>query len=146
MIRQRSKWLVVVVIGSVFIAGCGSSSSSSSTSSQSSSPAATTAATTSSTPASTTGTTSTPSTIPNPASSAGLADAVAECRSVIKEAPTLGASTKAKVEAICNKAADGDLAGARAAAKEVCEEVINASPIPAGAIKEHALAACKAAQ
>jgi len=38
------------------------------------------------------------------------------------------------------------LAGARAAAKEVCEEVINSSPIPAGAIKEHALAACKAAQ
>jgi hypothetical protein len=75
-----------------------------------------------------------------------VADAVAECKSVIKEAPTLGASTKAKVEAICNKAADGDLAGARAAAKEVCEEVINSSPIPAGAIKEHALAACKAAQ
>jgi hypothetical protein len=65
---------------------------------------------------------------------------------VIKEAPTLGSSTKAKVEAICNKAADGDLAGARAAAKEVCEEVINSSPIPAGAIKERALAACKAAQ
>jgi hypothetical protein len=152
MIRQRSKWLVVVVIGSVFIAGCGSSSSSSSTSSQSGSTAATTGTTTSSTPAST-GTTSsapstssTPSTIPNPASSAGLADAVAECRSVIKEAPTLSASTKTKVEAICNKAADGDLAGARAAAKEVCEEVINASPIPAGAVKERALAACKAVQ
>jgi hypothetical protein len=75
-----------------------------------------------------------------------VADAVAECKSVIKEAPTLGSSTKAKVEAICNKAADGDLAGARAAAKEVCEEVINSSPIPAGAVKEHALAACKAAQ
>jgi len=143
MFRQRSKWIVVVVVGSVFIAGCGSSSSSSSTSSST----AATTATTSSTPASSTGTTSsTPSTTPNPASSAGLADAVAECKSVIKEAPTLGASTKAKVEAICNKAADGDLAGARAAAKEVCEEVINASPIPAGAVKEHALAACKAAQ
>ena len=144
MSRQLSKWLVVVaIIGSVFIAGCGSSSSSSSTSSST----AATTATTSSTPASSTGTTSsTPSTTPNPASSAGLADAVAECKSVIKEAPTLGASTKAKVEAICNKAADGDLAGARAAAKEVCEEVINASPIPAGAVKEHALAACKAAQ
>jgi len=143
MFRQRSKWIVVVVVGSVFIAGCGSSSSSSSTSSST----AATTATTSSTPASSTGTTSsTPSTTPNPASSAGLADAVAECKSVIKEAPTLGASTKAKVEAICNKAADGDLAGARAAAKEVCEEVINSSPIPAGAIKERALAACKAAQ
>jgi hypothetical protein len=136
MIRQRSRWLVVVVIGSMFIAGCGSSSSSSSTSSQSSSPAATSGTTT-----------STPSTTTSGApGSAAVADAVAECKSVIKEAPTLGASTKAKVEAICNKAADGDLAGARAAAKEVCEEVINSSPIPAGAIKEHALAACKAAQ
>ncbi len=140
MIRQRSRWLVVVVVGSVFIAGCGSSSSSS-TSSQSSSPAAT-----SSTPPPTGTTSSTPSTTPGAPSSAAVADAVAECKSVIKEAPTLGASTKAKVEAICNKAADGDLAGARAAAKEVCEEVINASPIPAGAVKEHALAACKAAQ
>jgi hypothetical protein len=63
---------------------------------------------------------------------------------VIKTAPTLSGSTKAKVEGICNKAADGDLAGARAAAKEVCVEVINASPIPSGSIKEHALAACKA--
>jgi hypothetical protein len=153
MIRQRSRWLVIVVaVGSMFIAGCGSSSSSSSTSGQSSAPAAT-SATTSSTPASTgttsstPGTTSTPSTTTSGApSSAAVADAVAECRAVIKEAPTLGASTKAKVEAICNKAADGDLAGARAAAKEVCEEVINGSPIPAGAVKEHALAACKAAQ
>jgi hypothetical protein len=144
MSRQLSKWLVVVaIIGSVFIAGCGSSSSS--TSSQSGSTAAT-GGTTSSTPPSTGTTSSTTSTIPNPASSAAVADAVAECKSVIKEAPTLGASTKAKVEAICNKAADGDLAGARAAEKEVCEEVINASPIPAGAVKEHALAACKAAQ
>jgi hypothetical protein len=146
MIRQRARWLVVVVIGSVFIAGCGSSSSSSSTSSQSSSPAATSGTTTSSTPVSTGTTSSAPSTTSGAPSSAAVADAVAECKSVIKEAPTLGASTKAKVEAICNKAADGDLAGARTAAKEVCEEVINSSPIPAGAIKEHALAACKAAQ
>ncbi|MGD0452189.1 MAG: hypothetical protein ABSB69_01205 [Solirubrobacteraceae bacterium] len=49
---------------------------------------------------------------------------------------------KSKVEGICNKAASGNLAGARAAAKEVCVEVINASPIPA-AEKAQALAACK---
>jgi hypothetical protein len=51
---------------------------------------------------------------------------------------------KSKVEGICNKAASGDLAGARAAAKEVCVEVIDASPI-SGAAKQQALAACKAA-
>jgi hypothetical protein len=50
---------------------------------------------------------------------------------------------KAKVEGICNKAAAGDAAGARAAAEEVCVEVINASPIPAAA-KGKALAGCKA--
>jgi hypothetical protein len=72
-----------------------------------------------------------------------VADAVAECKSVIKAAPTLSGSAKAKVEAICNKAAAGDLAGARAAAKEVCVEVINSTPIPS-ALKEHALAECKA--
>jgi hypothetical protein len=49
---------------------------------------------------------------------------------------------KSKVEGICNKAASGDLSGARAAAKEVCVEVLNASPIPAAA-KQRALAACK---
>jgi hypothetical protein len=135
MFRQRSKWLMVAVIGSMFIAGCGSSSSSSTTSSQS-----TPAATSSTSSSSTTGTESTPST---PSSSAAVADAVAECKSVIKEAPTLSGSTKAKVEAICNKAADGDLAGARTAAKEVCVEVINSTPIPS-ALKQHALAACKA--
>jgi hypothetical protein len=72
----------------------------------------------------------------------GVAEAVAACKSVIQRDPTLSASLKAKVEGICNKAASGNLAGARAAAKEVCAEVINASPIPAAA-KEEALAACK---
>jgi hypothetical protein len=137
MFRQRSKWLVVAVIGSAFIAGCGSSSSSSSTSSQSSSTAATSSA------PSATGTASTASTPSTAPSSAAVADAVAECKSVIKAAPTLSGSSKAKVEAICNKAADGDLAGARAAAKEVCVEVINSTPIPPP-LKEHALAECKA--
>jgi hypothetical protein len=49
---------------------------------------------------------------------------------------------KRKLEGICNKAADGNVAAARAAAKEVCIEVINASPIPE-AEKQQALAACK---
>jgi hypothetical protein len=49
---------------------------------------------------------------------------------------------KSKVEAICAKAAHGNVAGARAAAKEVCVEVIDASPIPTAA-KDKALAECK---
>jgi hypothetical protein len=50
---------------------------------------------------------------------------------------------KAKVEGICSKSASGDVAGARAAAKEVCVEVINASPV-SGATKERSLVACNA--
>ncbi|MGO9320285.1 MAG: hypothetical protein ACLQBY_05735 [Solirubrobacteraceae bacterium] len=61
---------------------------------------------------------------------------------MVQRATTLSASVKSKVEGICNKAASGNLAGARAAAKEVCVEVINASPIPS-ADKAQALAACK---
>jgi hypothetical protein len=67
---------------------------------------------------------------------------VASCRSALKRAPTLSATLKAKVEAICNKAASGDLAGARAAAREVCGEVVKSYPIPFAAAKERALAAC----
>ena len=61
---------------------------------------------------------------------------------MIQHEPTLSADVKAKVEGICNKAADGDIEGARKAAKEVCIEVVNASPIPAAA-KSQAVAACK---
>jgi hypothetical protein len=74
-----------------------------------------------------------------------VAEAVAVCKSIIQREPTLQASVKAKVESICNKAAGGDLAGARAAAKEVCAEVINAAPIPSQA-KAQALAACTKAK
>jgi hypothetical protein len=58
--------------------------------------------------------------------------------------PTLSSIEKAKVEGICNKAAGGDLAGAREAAKEVCIEAIDASPI-SGAAKATALVECKGA-
>jgi hypothetical protein len=69
---------------------------------------------------------------------------VAICKSVTARAATLPGSTKAKIEGICSKAAAGDLAGARAAAKAVCSEVINATQLPSAAAKEQALAACKA--
>jgi hypothetical protein len=71
-----------------------------------------------------------------------VAQAVTECKSIVQREPTLSSSTKAKVEGICNKAAKGDLAEARAAAKEVCVEVINAAPIP-GSGDTEALAACQ---
>jgi hypothetical protein len=72
-----------------------------------------------------------------------VADYVAACKSIITSVPTLKASVKAKVEGICSKAATGDVSGARAAAKEVCVEVVDASPI-SGVTKEKSLAACNA--
>jgi len=73
-----------------------------------------------------------------------VAQYVALCKSIVARAPTLSASVKTKVEGICAKAASGDTEGARKAAKEVCVEVVNASPVT-GSTKEKALAACKAA-
>jgi hypothetical protein len=147
MIRRQSTWLVVALAG-VLIAGCGSSST---PTTKSTSPATTATATptttTTTTPATATKSTA-PTSTPNvptsiPTTAAGVAEDVAVCKSIIQSEPTLAASVKAKVEGICNKAAHGNLAGARAAAKEVCVEVINASPIPSGLAKEKALAACK---
>jgi hypothetical protein len=152
MIRQSTTWLVVALAGGALLAGCGSSNS---TSSSSSTPAQVISVTqpatsgTSSTSPTTTATTKSaaPTSTPNiptsiPTTAAGVAEAVAVCKSIIQREPTLSSSLKAKVEGICNKAAHGNLAAARAAGKEVCAEVINASPIPAVA-KSEALAACQ---
>lgn len=133
MIRRSSAWLAVSLVGGVLLAGCGSSSTTTS--------ATTSAPTSAATTPSSTSTPTSPS-IPTGAGAAGVVQAVAICKSAIQRDPQLSAAVKAKVEGICNKAASGDLAGARAAVKEVCVEVINASPIPA-ASKEQALAACK---
>lgn len=143
MTKQLSTWLVVGLVG-VFIAGCGGSSTTSS-SQTGATPAA--GSTASSTPAATATSTSAPTTTPSvptsvPTTAVGVAQAVAACKSIVKSEPTLSASLKVKVEGICDKASSGDLAGAKTAAKEVCAEVINASPIPAAA-KAQALAACQ---
>jgi hypothetical protein len=135
MIGKRSPLFVVALLCGVLVAGCGSSSSSTTSGST------TSGSTSTSAPASTATSKST-GTTPNAATAAGVAQYVAACKSVIQHEPTLSADVKAKVEGICNKAANGDLEGARKAAKEVCIEVINASPIPAAA-KAQAVAACK---
>jgi hypothetical protein len=143
MIGRRPSLLVAVSLCGALIAGCGSSGSSTTSGSTSTSTpaAASTPASTASTSA-TTPTSSTSST-GSPSSNLSVAQYAAICKSIIEREPGLSASVKSKVESICNKAASGDLAGARAAAKEVCVEVINASPIPAVA-KQKALEGCKA--
>jgi len=126
MIRTRSAWLAALVLSAALIAGCGSSSSSTSTS--------TPAASTSSSSA------GTPSAIPP----ADVAQAVEACKKEIQTQAALPASAKSKLEGVCEKAAKGDSESVKKAAREVCEEVIKNSPVPAGAAQEQALAACKA--
>jgi hypothetical protein len=149
MIGRRSSLLAVALLSGALLAGCGSSGGSSTSSGSSTSTPVATTATTAPAPSTqaSTGTASTPSTTPSTAagaaSAAGVAEYVAICKDIVQREPTLSAAVKSKVEGICAKAANGDEAGARAAAKEVCTEVINASPIPTAA-KEKALAECKA--
>lgn len=135
MIRSRSTWLVGLLACGALIAGCGSSSSTSSTQSSSSASKPATTATTSSTSA----TSSTDSS----KSGTSLQAEVAACKHEIAIQSTLPAGAKAKLEAVCGEAAKGDTAAVKKAAREVCEEVIDKSPVPA-ADKQQALAACKA--
>ncbi len=137
MIRRRSAWLIGLFLCAALIAGCGSSSST--TSSQSSTPAAST-----STPAATGTTSTTTSTSTRAVPPANIAQAVATCKSQIAAQSTLPAGAKSKLEAVCEKAARGDTAAVKVAAREVCEEVIKNSAVPSGSAQEQALAACKA--
>jgi hypothetical protein len=142
----RFSKLAVTLLCGALMAGCGSSNSSTTTSTapaKTSSAAATTPTTASKSPTSTSTATTKPTqpaagTVPG----ATAAEYATVCKSIITQEPTLEASLKSKLEGICSKAANGDLAGARAAAKQVCVEVIKSTPIPA-ADKEKALAACK---
>jgi hypothetical protein len=66
------------------------------------------------------------------------------CKQAIQAQSTLPASAPSQLEPVSGKAANGDEAAVRKAAREVCEEVINKSAVPAGPAREQALAACKA--
>jgi hypothetical protein len=132
--RTLFTWLSIPLAAGILLAGCGSSSSSSTSGSTPSTTA--TANSTSSSTASTTGSTTSPAT----------AAAVESCRRGAKAIPTLSSSTRVKIETICDKAASGDPAAVRTAAREVCEEIVKASPLPEGSAKQHAIAGCKSAE
>jgi hypothetical protein len=146
MIGRRPALLVLALLCSALIAACGSGGSSTTSSSTATTTPATTSTTapaaTTSTAASTPTTTSTATTPLSAAEASAVKSYVAVCKLIIAREPTLAASTKSKVEGICSKASAGNLAGARTAAKEVCVEVISASPIPT-AQKAKDIAACK---
>ncbi len=141
MTRSRLSWLLGLLACGALIAGCGSSST---TTSQSSS----TTATTTSAPAATSSTAATTSTSGGTSSTAGKSAAsirqeIVQCKQEIAAQSSLPAKAKAKLEAVCAKAAKGDTAAVKQAAREICEEVINGSAVPAGPTREKALSACK---
>jgi hypothetical protein len=142
MIGRRPALLVLTLLCSALIAACGSSGSSTPGDSTATTTSTTTPAATTSTATTTPATTSTSPTPLSAAEASAVKSYVAVCKLIIAREPTLAASTKSKVEGICSKAAAGNLAGARTAAKEVCVEVISASPIPT-AQKAKDIAACK---
>jgi hypothetical protein len=156
MNRSLSAWLTPALLAAVLLTGCGGGSSSngatasspssaglgstSSTGSTASSTGSTSPPTAStSPPTNSTGSASTPTTPKLPAAST----AVEACRQGVKRLPHLKASTRSKLEDICGKAGSKDPEAKRKAAREACEELVNASLLPAGASKDRALAACR---
>lgn len=128
MVGKLAAVPLVLLVAAAPLAGCGSSSSSSSATSTSG---------------------STPSTSTSPPTTAAgklSAGAVARCKHGVDVLPTLSQATKSRLKAICDKAASGDVSAARAAAREACEEIVKASPLPAGTARDHALAGCKDAE
>jgi hypothetical protein len=66
--------------------------------------------------------------------------AVAKCKSSINAAPTLSASSKAKLVTICDEAAKGDPASLKKAEAQVCQQLVK-DTVPAAA-QAQALASC----
>jgi hypothetical protein len=118
MMLKLSIWLVVALAAGALMAGCGSSSSTSSTSTSSS------------------------QSVTPPAN---VQQAVASCEQAVRAQHSISASTKAKLEGICKKASSGGQSNLQAVAREACIAILDASHLPAGAVREHALAVCKSA-
>jgi hypothetical protein len=142
MTRKLCTWTVLAIVAGGLLAGCGSSSSTTSSSQSTSTPAAVSSTPAPTSPATTPTTSTAPSTAPS-VPPADLQAAVAACKQTIQAQKTLSAGAKGKLESVCGKAAKGDTAAVKEAAREVCEEVIKTSPVPPGPARERALASCK---
>lgn len=118
--RSRPAVLVALLCAAL-LAGCGGGSSTSSTTPRTGSTGASAA------------------TVPGGAAVKG---AVAKCRQVIAAQRKLPPRAKAKLEGACAAAARGDTAAVKTAAREVCEEVIDAASLPAST-KRATVAACR---
>ncbi len=76
----------------------------------------------------------------NPAIARQIAQAVASCKTSINSQPSLSATNKAKLDAICDKAGSGDTTGVQKATADVCQQIVR-DTVPASA-QTQALAAC----
>jgi hypothetical protein len=125
MTSKLSTWLLLALAGGAFVAGCGSSSNS--TSSSQSTPTVTT--------------TAPPVT---PLTPAQAKKAVSSCKGAIQRQSTIPKSARGTLEKTCEKAASsGSPAALGQVAEEACVDLINASHLPSGVIKDRALATCK---
>ncbi len=121
--RRPRPALPAALLCTALLAGCGGGSGTSSSTSRTSAGTSTGSA----------------ATVPG---SADVKTAVARCRQVIAAQPKLPSHAKAKLEGACAAAARGDTAAVKAAAREVCEEAIDAASLPTST-KQEALAACR---
>jgi hypothetical protein len=130
MNRRRHPLAIAALACVGLLAGCGGSSSNSTGTAASAPGAGPTSSTLTSTAA-------------VPAGSPQLKATILECKQIIQAQSKLPSGAKAKLEGACEKAAKGDTAAVKKAAREVCEEVIGKSAVPAGAAREAALGACR---
>ena len=149
MMRTLSTWFIFAAAATALMAGCGGKSTSTSSTGGSSS--------STSTPSSSTSTAHAPtgSVSPGPSGTSATGTiaqqqhaigkhAVASCKSAIQAQTSIPASAKAKLEAICGKAATGSKEALEAVAHEECVALVSATPLPNAAAKQRALAICKA--
>jgi hypothetical protein len=136
MIRRTVVVLSVAASLGILAAGCGGSSTSTVTASS----PTTTASASTTTSATTTASGNTGNTGSTNAANPGVAQAVAACKSRIGAASQLSSSLKSKLTQLCDQAANGNEAGARKAAAQVCTEIIKAT-VPQQA-QQFALANC----
>jgi hypothetical protein len=143
MIRRPASLLAVLLLGGALLAGCGGGSSTTTTTTTTTSTPAPAAKAPAATAPAATAPGSTAQTTTGAKPLAGAPQAIDACKRQIQSTRNLSASVRSKLEAVCVKAASGDTAAVKQAGREVCEEVINTSRLPAGASKDKALAACR---
>jgi hypothetical protein len=140
---HRARWLCATLAAAAFVAACGGGGHSSSTSSTTTTKVAhtTTSRTTTST-RSTKSTTNSGATNPASNKATVLADCKAEAKTISTTfASFLPANYRPDINAVCEKVAAGDVNGAKAIGRALCNQI--AARMPTGQAKSAVESACK---